>query len=74
MCKPRLCSDCYLQIRMQLTTIHSGLVEAAHVHNDTIYECSECKHSLRFTHVPHEWSVIERNSQEASEELVVGIG
>ncbi len=71
MFKPRLCSDCYLQVRIQLTTIHSGLVETAHIHNDTVYECSECKHSLRFTHVPHEWSVIGFNAQEDRDLLLV---
>ena len=65
--KPRLCSDCYLQLRMQLTTVHSSLVEIAHIHNDTLYECSACKYSMRLTHVPHEWNVIGCDAEEASE-------
>lgn len=60
----RLCSDCFILVRRQLVTLHENLVERNHVFNDTIYECQTCKHLIRLSHVPHQWSVMEPVEEE----------
>ncbi|WP_299197259.1 hypothetical protein [uncultured Amphritea sp.] len=60
----RLCSECFLLVQNKLTATHENLRERNHIYNDTVYECSNCRHLLRLTNVPHEWSILSYPEDE----------
>ena len=53
-----LCSQCQSQLENQSISLHNGLMEISHVHNNTLYECKDCFAQIGLVSVPHRWQLV----------------
>lgn len=54
-----LCPQCKTLLEHQSISLHSGLSEVKHVHNNTLYVCRDCDSHIGLISVPHRWELIE---------------
>jgi hypothetical protein len=53
-----LCPQCKSLLEHQSISLHSGLVEVKHIHNNTLYRCKDCSAQIGLISVPHRWELI----------------
>ena len=53
-----LCPQCKALLDTQAISLHSGLIEITHVHNNTLYECRDCSAQVGLASVPHRWELV----------------
>jgi hypothetical protein len=63
-----LCPQCKALLEHQSISLHSGLSEVKHVHNNTLYMCKDCSSHIGLISVPHRWELldIEDNQQRVA--------
>lgn len=52
------CPQCKTLLENQGISLHSGLIEINHIHNNTLYECKYCYSQIGLVSVPHRWEMV----------------
>ena len=53
-----LCPQCKALLETQAISLHSGLTEINHIHNNTLFQCHDCDAQVGLASVPHRWELV----------------